>query len=105
MVLIIRVLCLLMFAFGLCMAVPMISARCHLFCENKRDYVCATHPSWNYMNCSWLNECMVRRRNCEYKEDWRVVNKGYCAKEKRGCNTIRSLVAKSDFGLLDAEVK
>uniref|UniRef100_A0A1B0A7Z1 Uncharacterized protein n=1 Tax=Glossina pallidipes TaxID=7398 RepID=A0A1B0A7Z1_GLOPL len=78
MILLIRVLCLLTVAFCLCAhAAPMILTRCHLFCENKRDYVCATHPSWNYMNCSWLNECMVRLRNCEYKEGWRVINRGF----------------------------
>lgn len=48
-------------------AVPIFSSRCHLFCPYKRDIVCATYPSWNYVNCSWRNECLVRERLCLHR--------------------------------------
>uniref|UniRef100_A0A1B0BM87 Uncharacterized protein n=1 Tax=Glossina palpalis gambiensis TaxID=67801 RepID=A0A1B0BM87_9MUSC len=84
------VVVVLIFASCLCIAVPVISARCHLFCEYKRDYVCA---SWNYMNCSWLNECMVRKRNClNSEENWEVTNRGYCREESPNCNQIKHTV-------------
>uniref|UniRef100_A0A1A9WNR6 Uncharacterized protein n=1 Tax=Glossina brevipalpis TaxID=37001 RepID=A0A1A9WNR6_9MUSC len=57
--------------------------------NKNRNYVCATYPAWNYKNCTWVNECMVRRRNCEHDEGWVIRNKGYCKEDSRGCTLIK----------------